>query len=266
MNETVNAPAVYDIGRGSFVDGPGIRSVVFFTGCPLRCRWCHNPESWALSEGRGYAPDELAGLLAKDAVFFEVSKGGVTFSGGEPMLYPGYLLEVCARLRTRGIHTAVETSGFWSETEQTVQVVKTIDLFLFDLKIIDRRHHRTATGQDNALILGNLESLVRRGRKVAVTIPLVPGFTATEANLDRIARKIVHLGIKEYFTRPYNPSGIGKRKKLGLPDAGGLSERPISLEEEQAWNTYLRQRITVHSNSGAFAAQPLSIQGLFDAV
>ena len=131
---------VYNIQQFSVHDGPGIRTTVFLKGCPLTCWWCHNPESRSpeivhangKTIGMRYTPDELVEILIKDEVFFDQSKGGVTFSGGEPLEQPEFLFEVLKQCKANGIHTAVDTSGY-AEREVFERIMPHTDLFLFDL-------------------------------------------------------------------------------------------------------------------------------------
>lgn len=137
---------IFDVQRGSMQDGPGIRTTVFFKGCPLRCLWCHNPESRdpffqsgtdergnSVRYGRLISAGQLMEQLEEDLVFYHVSGGGVTFSGGEPLSQPDFLLELCRGCKERGISTCVETSGF-AVPEVLERILPWVDLFLFDYK------------------------------------------------------------------------------------------------------------------------------------
>jgi pyruvate formate lyase activating enzyme len=234
-------PGIFDICRGSFIDGPGIRTVVFFTGCPLRCEWCQNPESWSaegMIELTRFSPMELVNYICHDQTFFNVSGGGVTFSGGEPLLYPQYLQEVCLLLKGQGVHCAVETSGYFKEDVFSLELDSLIDLFLFDVKIMNPDDHLKVTGGSNDLIHNNLERLAGMGRAIWATIPLIPGYTSTETNLSAIAALLIEHKIKHFEIRPYNPSCIDKRKKLGIPASPLLHSQPFSLKEEIFWKNY----------------------------
>ncbi len=271
-------------------DGPGLRTTVFFKGCPLRCWWCHNPESQecgveiAFSEadclhcgacvpacprgavsltrpvridrrrcdrcgacvaacpGRGlrflgnYYPTELLlERLRRDRVFYDVSGGGVTFSGGEPTLYLDYLAPVLRTLKREGIHTAIQTNGFFRWQDFADLVLDFLDLICFDVKLADPQAHEHYTGRSNALILENLRRLLRR-RSAAVLprVPLVPGVTATAPNLEAISRLFRGLGIRRCTLLPYNPTGLGKARQLGQEIPPGVPREGLSpqLEEE----------------------------------
>lgn len=277
-------PLIFDIARGSFVDGPGIRTTVFFKGCPLRCAWCHNPESqiksaeiaWyadacencnscikscpenAISynsetlhsslfgEGPGvrlfdrdrctncgkcvdacnfnalkligteYSPEELVEILLRDKAFYDSSGGGVTFSGGEPLVHLHYLEIVCRELKKQSINLAVQTCGFFDYGlfEQTLKPF--IDIIYFDLKISDRQKHHFYTGRYNDLILENLFRLqLKKQQTLIVRTPLVPEITATKENLEAIKLLIKNLNIDGYEMLTYNPSGSNKCSVIG---------------------------------------------------
>jgi pyruvate formate lyase activating enzyme len=285
-------PRVFDIRRGSIDDGPGIRTTVFFKGCPLTCLWCHNPESfspepqlsfapeWCIGAdcgscgtvcprgerengtaavpgsrsctgcrgclavcptgarrevGRVYGLDELCALLLRDLSFYRSSGGGVTLSGGEPTLHHDYVAELLVRLKNEGIHTALQTCGEFSLEPFCRDLLPHLDLICFDLKLINARLHRHYTGRDNGTILANLRALAPRApRRLIVRVPLVPGITATEENLAGIARLLRDLGITRWELLPYNPGGIGKRKKLGLEVPAELPERFLGRDEERS--------------------------------
>ncbi len=200
---------VFDIKRFAVHDGPGIRTTVFLKGCPLRCRWCHNPESMEASPcrlpktyqvgtstfteteavGSEMSVEELMRELRKEKVFMEESGGGVTFSGGEPLFQPSFLKEMLMACKAEHIHTVVDTSGYASSTALD-SVIPFTDLFLFDLKIIDSELHLHWTGVGNSIILANFDRLISAGARVRVRIPLIPGLTVAveekELGADRV--------------------------------------------------------------------------------
>lgn len=188
---------VFDIKRFAVHDGPGIRTTVFLKGCPLRCRWCHNPESLEASPcelpktyhigtstftemetvGREMSVEELMRELRKEKVFMDESGGGVTFSGGEPLFQPAFLKEMLMACKAEGMHTVVDTSGYAASTVLD-SILPFTDLFLFDLKIIDTEIHSHWTGVGNSIILANFDRLISAGARVRVRIPLIPGVIA----------------------------------------------------------------------------------------
>lgn len=265
----LSSPLVFDIARGSFVDGPGIRTVVFFKGCPLRCVWCQNPESQhpgpevlfypeycikcdqcksgcnsmaRRTAGQYYPPGKLARMILRDETFYHVSNGGVTFSGGEPLLYIDYIHETVNYLDRDTIHIAVETCGHFDFKKLEKGLLSRIDLFLFDIKIMDTAAHEAYTGKSNERILRNFKTLREAGAEVLPRVPLVPGFTATEENLSRVADFFVEQGVERYSFLPYNPSGLKKWERLGKKPPGDLSPRPMTLEEEREWVAFFNAR------------------------
>jgi pyruvate formate lyase activating enzyme len=217
---------IFNIQRFSIHDGPGIRTTVFFQGCPLQCIWCHNAEGTPLylekPEGdilpggvQKYTLDELLEELLKDKVFFEESCGGVTFSGGEPMMQSGFLISILKRLREANIHCVVDTSGY-APQEIFNKVSELADLILIDLKIIDQDKHRTYTDTDNQLIHENLMHLINTNKAFRVRIPLVNEITADKENLIGIAKMLEGKGNIMIDLLSYHNLGKDKKHKHGL--------------------------------------------------
>ncbi len=233
MNEGI----IFKIKRYALHDGPGIRTTVFLKGCSLSCPWCHNPEGQRpeietirLSVNRnngkpahepvgwGISTDELLAEIEKDRIFFDTSGGGVTFSGGEPLMQAAFLTQMLAGCQTRGLHTVVDTSGFASLAE-IQQVAEHTDLFLFDLKLINPEAHLRQTGCSNQSILENLKWLDRMGKAVIVRIPLVPGMTDDPGNIDAMAKLMTELStLHQVDILPFHRVGAGKYDRLGRPD------------------------------------------------
>jgi pyruvate formate lyase activating enzyme len=270
---------IFDLERFATKDGPGIRTVVFFKGCALRCRWCQNPESQlgrpeviyddsrcrgcrrclescpsgairfderlglitdrrtcrgcgicaerCFSDARRLAGKEVAltELLAeinKDRSFFQYSGGGVTFSGGEPLLQDAFLLAACRECRKAGIHTALETSGHapWESLERLVPF---LDLIFFDFKHPDSWAHRQNTGVGNRRILKNLRMLNARRAPLVVRIPVIPGFNDSPAVLTRMFRFLTGLPHEAPVELlPFHRLGMSKYRGLGR--AYGMEE------------------------------------------
>lgn len=234
---------IFDIMRYAIHDGPGIRTTVFFKGCPLNCWWCHNPESINAEPeticvrigrdgntpfrekkqrfGRAVTVGELMAEVTRDIIYYDQSGGGVTFSGGEPLLQPEFLAAALRACRDEDIHTAVDTSGH-APAEVLEGIGDLVDLFLYDLKLMDDAAHVKYTGVGNALILGNLERLAGSGSPVCLRIPMIPGVTDTDDNLDAIERFVRPLkNIRDISLLPYNKLGEDKREKFGLPNRLG---------------------------------------------
>jgi len=263
---------IYDIKPFAIHDGPGIRSSVFFKGCPLDCSWCHNPESkkakpevlihpeqcfdscsecvihcprGALTRhprirldtgkcrlegvcatvcpadairivGRRVAPRELLDELEKDGVFFDQSGGGITLTGGEPLLQIDFLTLLLREARARSLAVTLDTCGYapWADLKPLLSLV---DTFLYDLKIIDPRAHRAHTGKDNAPILENLKKLSRIHPDIQARIPVIPAITDSDENLAGILRFLREKapGIRRVALLEYHPLGNAKSRQLG---------------------------------------------------
>ena len=274
MGET--KAVIYDIKRYAIHDGPGIRTTVFFKGCPLSCLWCHNPEGMAGKQQILYSQKRCVGclecldvcpqgalamtpggittddtlclkcgicceqcpalareavaryktvadvlaLIRKDISFYEVSGGGVTFSGGEPLMQMSVLADLLKACWRDHIHTAVDTSGYapWDVLEEILPFTR---LFLYDLKIMDDDVHRRYTGVSNTQILGNLERLTQRGASVIVRMPLIPGINDSETAVYEAGTFIAGLcSTPAVEVIPYHDFQIAKYSRLGLVYGG----------------------------------------------
>ena len=263
---------IFDIKRYAIHDGPGIRSTIFFKGCPLHCPWCHNPEGqepqpeimWQANRcalectacvsscpqmavkkegkiviinrqkcdlcgqcveaclyealeivGREVTVEEVMVEIEKDRIFYEESGGGVTFSGGEPLFQPDFLEALLEACRQRDIQTAVDTCGYVS-SEIMERIAEKVDLFLYDLKIIDDSTHQEYTGVSNKLIFNNLKILVKKKKPVIIRIPLISGINDDQPNIKATVNFLRSLnGLKEVNLLPYHRGGTEKFRKLG---------------------------------------------------
>lgn len=215
---------IFNIQRFSIHDGPGIRTTVFFQGCPLQCTWCHNPEGipqFLESNGMGahhstikkYSIDQLVEEILKDKVFYEESGGGVTFSGGEPLMQTEFLIGMLKQLRKENIHSTVDTSGY-APPDIFNEVIQLADLILFDLKIVDNKKHELYTGTGNSLIHTNLAHLAESEVPFRIRIPLVNEITADDRNLDGIISILGNNNV-EIDLLSYHDRGKGKQQKMG---------------------------------------------------
>ncbi len=204
------------------VDGPGIRFVAFLQGCPLRCLYCHNPDTW---EGGGteYSVEEVAERALKYKNYFG-EKGGVTLSGGEPLLQIDFVIELFTLLKSKGIHTCVDTSGitFKKESEGSVEkhkkLLEVTDLFLLDIKHIDDEACKTLTGLSNRNTLDFAQFLSDNGKNMWIRQVLVPGHTDEDESLQRTRAFIDGLKtVEKVEVLPYHTMGIVKYQKLGIP-------------------------------------------------
>jgi pyruvate formate lyase activating enzyme len=215
---------IFDIREFTVHDGPGIRTTVFLKGCPLRCSWCHNPEGMSpLPEiienpagkrvvGRLYSVEELSAILNRQASILSANGGGVTFSGGEPLVQAAFLAAVIDNLKD--VHVLLDTSGYAQENDFR-RVVEKSDLVYFDLKLIDRAAHLRHTGVDNERILRNLRVLAQMNVPFVIRVPLIPGVTDTAENLAAIAQTAKGLaGLIRVDLLPYNRAAGGKYSAL----------------------------------------------------
>ncbi len=262
---------IFDIKKFAVHDGPGIRTTVFMKGCPLRCAWCHNPESWerepeilfyeqrcigcekcfeacpsgalriedgkrvydrdrcrqcyacvqvcyaeaTIKCGREVTVQDVMAEVEKDRPFYEHSGGGMTVSGGEPMMQEAFVFSLMKQAKETGIHTALDTSGFvrWEVLERFQEVT---DLFLYDLKLVDEARHRACTGVSNQRILDNLKKLSRAGASLMIRMPIVPGYTDEEADIEAAGRFLSSLDGDRIRVRllPYHRLAESKYERL----------------------------------------------------
>jgi pyruvate formate lyase activating enzyme len=220
---TLNIPKgqIFKIQKYCLHDGPGIRTTVFFQGCPLKCRWCHNPESQSctdkiINHSEIYSADSIIHETEKDLIFFDQSGGGVTFSGGEPLSQPDFLFYLLDQCRKRQIHTCIDTSGH-SPLDVFKGVCQKTDMILFDLKLIDNKLHKKYTGVTLKPVLDNLEFLSKENVDVIIRIPLIPGITDNKNNIDGIISLLIKLEkFKDVSLLPFHNTGEGKYETLGI--------------------------------------------------
>lgn len=217
---------IFDIKEFAINDGPGIRTTVFMKGCPLRCKWCHNPEGLISTPqqivtkvarrlaGKEYQSGDLANILRKNADVFEDTGGGVTFSGGEPLMQGDFLVEVLESLN--GIHVLLDTSGYANHSD-FVNVVSKVQHVYYDLKLIDSKQHLRWTGKTNEMILQNLSTLDSMKISYTIRIPLIPSITDTRRNLGHIAAAVRSLNRpQELHLLMYNAQAGAKYQSVGM--------------------------------------------------
>ncbi len=216
------------------VDGPGIRFVIFFQGCPMRCLYCHNPDSWAPGKGTLRSTDSL--LAEYDRYKEFLKNGGITATGGEPMLQLPFLTELFTKAKAKGIHTCLDTSGvLFSEEhrEALLALCAVTDLVMLDIKHIDEEAHRKLTGHSNRNILAFAEFLAQQGVPIWIRHVVVPGWTDDKASQWRLGHFIGGLRtLKALDVLPYHDMGKAKYRALGLPYP--LENTPPLPQEEAA--------------------------------
>ncbi len=226
---------VFDIRSFSVHDGPGIRTTVFLKGCPLRCSWCHNPESQQCfpetaktfkrigstmlekTQTIGYTIDssEILRRFKDDLPFFDESGGGITLSGGEPLMQPAFTLFLLKAVKKMRLHSTLDTSGF-ANPEIFSSVSREADLVLFDLKLADDFHHHEHVGQSNSLIINNLRWLDKSKKRYFIRIPLIPETTDTIQNLEGLYAIIRDLrSVERIDLLPFHSIGKSKYERLG---------------------------------------------------
>ena len=247
---------IFDIQHFSVNDGPGIRTTVFFKGCPLRCLWCHNPESYISDSqimfheehciqcgmcktditlcptgakkivGRIVTAEDVLSEVLEDNHFYGTSGGGMTLSGGEPMAQSAFALALAKSAKEKGLHICMETSGFCN-AESLQEIQPYIDLFLYDYKATGDKDHLAFTGVTQELILQNLYMLDDLGADIILRCPMIPGYNITDAHVAGIidiACKLHHL--KEIHLEPYHNIGVSKRIGLGMSEGTNMITPP----------------------------------------
>ena len=204
------------------VDGPGVRFVVFLQGCPMRCKYCHNPDTWKMNSGSVRSAQSLLKEFERNAAFY--SQGGITVTGGEALMQIDFLLELFTLAKQKNIHTCLDTSGITyrpgesSYNEKLDQLMAVTDLVMLDIKHIDPEGHKELTGHDNAGILAFAKYLDEKNIPVWIRHVVVPGITDDPGPLSRLGQFIGGLNnVKALDVLPYHIMGISKYKELDLP-------------------------------------------------
>lgn len=266
---------IFNIQRYSLHDGDGIRTLVFFKGCPLRCPWCSNPESQSFdieyaktdsssvsseqgpadkdedpSEsqvkfGKYMTVDEVMTEVNKDEVFYRTTGGGVTLSGGEALSQPRFAIELLKELKHLGIHTALETSG-QIRKDDLMEAASYLDLILFDFKIMDTLKAKEVLSANTQLIQSNFLELLKMGKIVIPRIPLIPGYTMTKENINAILGFLKKANIKEVHLLPLHH--YGQKKYDYLDREYTVSDIKVPAEDEvlQIQKMIQEQGISAH--------------------
>jgi pyruvate formate lyase activating enzyme len=295
-------PLIFDIKRYAINDGPGIRITIFLKGCPLSCKWCHNPESQspevqkfytaskcigaqdcieicpnnALTltpngivtnyetcklcgkcaevcptkaiemSGKMYDIDELLKIIEREQVHIDQSGGGVTISGGEPLMHADFLIKLLDACGQKNLHRTVDTSGF-ADTKTLLEVAKRTELFLYDLKLMDSDKHKKWTGVGNRLILKNLKHLAKTEANINIRIPLIKNVNSDEICLEKMANFISELPGETLIVNllPYHNIAANKYNKLGKNYNEMEMAEPSDKEQSQAIKIFEKYGIEV---------------------
>ena len=245
---------VFDIKHFALHDGPGIRTTVFLKGCPMRCWWCHNPESQQREPesfshsckigdrtfnrpetlGKAMTVEEVMKAIKREQLFHMESAGGITFSGGEPLLQFDFLEALLTACREREWHTCIDTTGYTTPLKFK-RISDLVDLFLFDIKLLDLEEHRHYTGVGNEAIRINLNFLLAQGKKVILRFPLIPGITDSSPNLKGVLELLTHSAhqIQRFDLLPYHAIGRGKYQRFAKEHKMQGVEEPSSEYMEE---------------------------------
>ncbi len=247
---------IHSVESFGSVDGPGVRYIIFLQGCHMRCRYCHNPDTWAMKDKNSY--EEASAESLKKALRYRSywkDNGGITVSGGEALLQLDYVTELFRLAKAEGVHTTLDTSGNPFTREEPFfskfnELMKYTDLFLLDIKHIDSEKHKALTHWDNSNILDLARYLSDNGKKMWIRHVLVPGYTDDEGDLEKLRDFVKSLKTVDRFEiLPYHTLGVFKWKELGMdytledvaPPTGEQIERANNILETKEYKGYLNQ-------------------------
>jgi pyruvate formate lyase activating enzyme len=231
---------------GSAVDGPGIRLVAWTTACMFRCQYCHNPDTWTLSNGIPATLEKAVEEVHKYANGLKAMRGGFTLSGGEPLMQDRFAVRLFEAVKGMGVHTAIETNGYLGE-RLSDEELKSIDLVILDMKAFNGDQHRRVTGMDNEKVLEFCRRLSRLRRPMWLRYVLVPGLTDIPEEMAAVAAFGASLGVVERAEiLPFHQLGQYKWEKLGLDYALASTEPPS--------NEFVRQAVRIFSAAGLDAS------------
>jgi pyruvate formate lyase activating enzyme len=206
---------IHSIESCGTLDGPGLRCVVFFQGCPLRCRYCHNPDTWDISGGQEVTASEIIKKIIRFKPYFN-HKGGVTLSGGEPLLQPEFAAEILRECKRNGIHTAVDTSG-WVNTQALEQTLPYTDLLLLDVKALDNKMYQWLTGKEEDKFLSALTIIKKYKKPLWLRYVILPGINDTPEHMSKLKLLASSMGsmVQKIELLPYHSLGEHKWQRLG---------------------------------------------------
>ena len=234
--------AIHSIETFGTVDGPGVRFVVFLKGCPMRCIYCHNPDTWSMENATTMTSEEILTKYAKNASFYK--NGGITITGGEPLMQLDFVIDLFKKAKENNIHTCLDTSGILfneDELSKYEELVKVTDLVMLDIKHIDNIKHKEITGQENKSILNFARFLDQHNIQMYIRHVVVDTYTTNENDLFELGRFIGSLkNVKALDVLPFHNLGKVKYEKLGLPyklkDMEDLSKEKAQIAKNHILN------------------------------
>lgn len=230
---------IHSLETFGLVDGPGVRTVIFLQGCPMRCRYCHNPETWSRNGGETWTAQVLFDRVYRFRNYWR-NNGGITVSGGEPLLQIDFVIELFRLAKAKGIHTALDTSGVIFTREEPfyskfLQLMEVTDLVLLDLKEMDARRHLSLTGHSSEPVLQMAQALSDLGKDMWIRHVLVPGLTDDEEGLKEMDAFIRSLKtVRRVEVLPYHTLGLFKWQNLGIPYSLEGVPTPTKEQVQQA--------------------------------
>lgn len=232
--------SVDSIESMGLVDGPGIRAVVFLTGCKLRCKYCHNPESWTKGDDN-YTSEDILKKVLRFKPYFKRNNGGVTFSGGEPLLQSEFLIETCKLLKQENIHIALDTSGVGVGNYE--EILENVDLVIFDVKHVTGEGYKDLTGREMNEVFDFLYVANKMKKKFWVRQVIVPGIMDNDEYLEKlnvfIKNNIISSNIEKIEFLPYHTLGKSKYEKLGIEYPLGDLEEMNHAKCEELYNKFM---------------------------
>jgi pyruvate formate lyase activating enzyme len=237
----VSSGYIRKIETMGMLDGPGIRTVVFLSGCPLRCSYCHNPDMWQINEKDSYSVEELINRVKRLKPYYG-NDGGVTFCGGEPLTQPEFLIELMNACKQEGINIALDTSGY-GEVSYFDEILALVDLVLFDLKELDSEAYRKLTKVSIEKSELFLKKVQEHNVPLWIRVVLVPGLNDNQVFMDSLIKKIKEIrNVEKVELLPYHTLGVEKYDELGI-DYPLKDIEAISATTVSEWQDYINQQL-----------------------
>ncbi|MGL4362075.1 MAG: pyruvate formate-lyase-activating protein [Cellulosilyticaceae bacterium] len=238
---------IHSIETCGTVDGPGIRYILFTQGCPLRCKYCHNPDTWKMNDGKEVDSDSIVSEVVRYKPYMQFSNGGITISGGEPLLQPDFVKDIFMKCKQQGIHTCIDTSGFIS-LEKSIPVLEYTDLVLLDIKSYNPDVYKDLTGVELNPTLAFANYLKEHNIPVWIRYVLVPNLTDNAEDIEALAQFLSTLtNVERIDILPFHKMGEFKWAQLGFEYSLADTEEPSKSEVDFARNIFLKYKLPIHS-------------------